>query len=120
MKSIIAAGILLASSTAPAFAGPYANIENNAGWVGKEFGSSVTEVHAGYEFENGFFLQGGPAFVAIKGEEGAVEYSGKVGYVTDLSEDLTAYAEVAFITEGKEFEFDELNLGTKVGLTYKF
>ena len=53
MKSIIAAGILLASSTAPAFAGPYANIENNAGWVGKEFGSSVTEVHAGYEFENG-------------------------------------------------------------------
>ena len=121
MKSIIASGLLLgmAHGTA-AVAGPYANIENNAAFLGSEFGASATEVHAGYEFDNGIYLQGGPAFLAIDGEEGALEYSGKVGYSTELSEGLSVYGEVSFITADKEFEFDELNLGTKVGLTYKF
>ena len=121
MKSIIAAGLLLgmAHGTA-AVAGPYANVENNASFVGDEFGTSVTEVHAGYEFDNGIYLQGGPAFIAREGEEGATEYSGKIGYSTDLSEDLEVYGEVGFITTDKEFEFDELALGTKVGVTYRF
>ena len=119
MKSIIAAGILLASGSA-AVAGPYANIENNAAFTGKEFSAAVTDVHVGYEFESGLYLQGGPAFITIDGEEGSIEYSGKVGYGTDLSEDLNIYAEVSFITEDQEFEFEELNLGTKVGVTYKF
>ena len=119
MKSIIAAGILLGCAH-DAVAAPYANIENNASFLGEEFGSSVTEVHAGYKFDNGIYLQGGPAFLAVDGEEGAVEYSGKVGYSTELNEDLSVYGEVAFITEDKEFEFDELNFATKVGLTYTF
>ena len=119
MKSI---AILLATSVvaAPAIAGPYANIENNAGWVGSDFGSSVTEVHAGYSFDSGLYLQGGPAFIAIEGEEGSAEFSGKVGYSTDLSEKVNVYGEVGFLTEDRELEFSELNLGTKVGLTYKF
>lgn len=121
MKSIIAAGLLLgAAHGSIAAAGPYANIENNAGFAGKQFNSSVTEVHAGYAFDSGLYLQGGPAFIAVDGEEGSVEYSGKVGYVTAVSEDLSVYGEVAFITEDKEFEFEELNFATKVGLTFKF
>lgn len=121
MKSIIASGLLLgmAHGTA-AIAGPYANIENNAGFTGSDFNSAVTEVHAGYEFDSGIYLQGGPAFIAVDGAEGATEYSGKLGYSTELSEDISIYGEVAFITEDKEFEFEELNLGTKVGVTYKF
>ena len=121
MKSIIAAGLLLgmAHGTA-AVAGPYANIENNASFVGDEFGTAVTEVHAGYEFESGLYLQGGPAFIARDGEEGATEYSGKVGYATELSEDLDLYGEVGFITTDQEFEWDELALATKVGVTYRF
>ena len=121
MKSIIASGLLLGMAHGTvAVAGPYANIENNAAFLGEEFGASVTEVHAGYEFDNGIYLQGGPAFLAIDGEEGAVEYSGKIGYSTELNEDLDLYGEVSFITEDKEFGFDELSWGTKVGLTYTF
>ena len=122
MKSIIASGLLLgmAHGTA-AIAGPYANIENNASFLGDDFSASVTEVHAGYEFgDSGIYVQGGPAFLAVDGAEGQTEYSGKVGFGTELSEDLSLYGEVAFITEDKEFEFDELNFGTKVGVTYKF
>ena len=119
MKSIIAAGFLLGCAQG-AIAGPYANIENNASFLGDEFGASVTEFHAGYKFESGLYLQGGPAYLAVDGQEGAVEYSGKVGYSTELNEDLTLYGEVAFITKDQEFEFDKLNLGTKVGVTYRF
>ena len=119
MKSIIAAGILLGCAHG-AVAAPYVNIENNAGFTGQSFNSALTEVHAGYDFENGFYVQGGPAFTHVDGEASATEYSGKVGYGTELSEDLSVYGEVSFITEGKEFSYDELNLGTKVGVTYKF
>ena len=119
MKSIIAAGLLLGCANG-AIAGPYANIENNASFLGDEFGGAVTEVHAGYEFDSGIYLQGGPAFLSPNGEAGRTEYSGKVGYATDLSEDLSLYGEVSFITEDKDFDFEELNLGTKIGVTYKF
>ena len=121
MKSIIASGILLgAVHGSVVAAAPYANIENNASFLGDNFGSTITEVHAGYEFDSGLYIQGGPAFISVKDGEGSTEYSGKVGYSTDLNEDLSFYGEVSFITEDKEFEFEELNLGTKVGLTYKF
>ena len=118
MKSIIAAGLLLGCAHG-AVAAPYANIENNASFLGDEFGASVTEVHAGYEYK-GLYIQGGPAFLSTKGSEGAVEYSGKIGYATQLNEDLSVYGEVSAITEGKEFEPSELNWGTKVGLTFTF
>ena len=119
MKSIIAAGILLGCAHG-AVAAPYANIENNAGFVGKDFTGAVTEVHGGYEFDSGFYLQGGPAFIHPDGGVGSLEYSGKAGYGVDLNEDLTVYGEVSFITSDKEFGFDDLNLGTKVGVTYTF
>ena len=119
MKTIIATGILL-SAAAPAVAGPYANIENNSSWLDSEFGSGVTEVHAGYAFDNGVYFQGGPAYISVDGEENTTEYSGKVGYSRDLSEDLNLYGEVSFVTEDQEFEFDQLNFGTKVGVTYTF
>ena len=119
MKTILAAGILL-SAAAPAVAGPYANVENNGTWKDAEFGTGVTEVHAGYAFENGIYVQGGPAFLSAKGQGGVTEYSGKVGFGADLSDDLNLYGEVSFLTEDKEFSLDELNIGTKVGITYKF
>lgn len=119
MKTIIAAGIFL-SAAAPAVAGPYANIENNASWLDSEFGTGLTEVHAGYEFGNGIYVQGGPAFLSSKDNVGSTEYSGKLGFGTDLSNDLNLYGEVAFLTEQKEFAVDQLNFGTKVGVTYKF
>ena len=119
MKSIIAAGILLGAS-APAIAGPYANVENNASFLGSDFGASLTEVHVGYEFDNGVYVQGGPAYSVVEGGEGASEYSGKAGVSVPVSERVDVYGEVSFITTDKEFEFEELNVGTKVGATFRF
>ena len=123
MKSIIAVAALSALS-APAFAGPYANVENNAGWVGNDFSAAVTEVHAGYEFEAGedaiIYVQAGPAFISIEDEDLSTEVSGKLGIVADVSENFEVYGEVAFITEDQEFDVDTLTLGTKVGATYRF
>ena len=123
MKSIIAVAALSALS-APAFAAPYANVENNAGWVGNDFEGAVTEVHAGYEFEAGedaiIYVQAGPAFVSIEDEDLSTEVSGKLGIAADVSENFEVYGEVAFITADQEFDVDTLGLGTKVGATYRF
>jgi len=123
MKSIIAVAALSALS-APAFASPYANVENNAGWVGNDFEGAVTEVHAGYEFEAGedaiIYVQAGPAFVSIEDEDLSTEVSGKLGIAADVSENFEVYGEVAFITADQEFDVDTLSLGTKVGATYRF
>ena len=119
MKSIIAAGILLGAS-APAMASPYGQIENNAAWTDGDYSTAVTEVHAGYEFDNGIYVQAGPAFVHVEDEGTDTEYSGKVGVSADLSENVEAYAELAFLTEDQEFDFDTMNVGTKIGVTYRF
>ena len=123
MKTIIAVAALSALSV-PAFAGPYANVENNAGWVGNDFEGAVTEVHAGYEFEAGenatIYVQAGPAFISIEDEDLETEVSGKLGVVADVSENFEVYGEVAFITSDQEFDVDTLSLGTKVGATFRF
>ena len=124
MKSIIAAGFLLgAAHGTVAAAGPYANIESNSFWTGNSYESSVTEVHAGYEFEAGedvgIYVQAGPAFVAVDGEETETEYSGKVGIVADVTDKLELYGEVAVLTEDQDFS-EDLNIGLKAGATYRF
>ena len=123
MKSIITIAALSVLS-APAFAGPSANVENNAGWVGNEFEGAVTETHAGDEFEASesvtLYVQAGPAFISIEDEDLETEVSGKFGIIADVSESFELYGEVAFITEDQEFDVDTLGLGTKVGATYRF
>ena len=121
MKSIFIAGLLLSTACGSAvLAGPYANIENNAVWIGGDNQSALTEVHAGYEFDSGIYFQGGPAFVSVDGEELVTEYSGKIGISGDVSENLEVYGEVVFVTEDQTFDTEELNLGTKLGVTYSF
>ena len=120
MKSIIAAGLLLGAAHGTiASAGTYVNVENNAAWQ-DGFETAVTETHVGYEFENGIYVQAGPAFVSVDGEEGATEISGKAGVSADISEQLEIYGEVAFITEDQSFDSEEVNFATKVGVTYRF
>ena len=122
MKSIIAAGLLLGAS-APAIAGPYANVEANAGWTGNDHNATVTEVHAGYEFEASenatIYVQGGPAFVSVEDEDLETEISGKVGVSIDVTEKTEVYGEVAFITNDQTFD-EDLDLAVKVGGTYRF
>ena len=122
MKSIIAAGVLLGAS-APAFAGPYANVESNTGWTGNDRNATITEVHGGWEFEpsdnSTIYVQGGPAFVSVDDEDLRSEISGKAGVSVDITEQTEVYGEITFITNDRDFNND-LDLGVKVGGTYRF
>ena len=123
MKALLIAGAA-SFLAAPAFAGPYVEIENNAGFTGSDFEGSVTETHVGYEADLGesaaWYIQAGPAFVSPDGEDTTAELSGKVGIGADVTEHIGVYAELAAQTQD-EINFDEdLNIGTKVGIRYTF
>ena len=123
MKALLIAGAA-SFLAAPAFAGPYVNIENNAGFTGSDYEGAVTEFHVGYEGGLGenasYYIQGGPALISIDGEENTTELSGKVGVNAPLSESVSVYGEVALRTAG-EIDFDEdLEMGTKLGVKYTF
>tara|TARA_B100000073_G_scaffold312447_1_gene286179 strand:+ start:366 stop:719 length:354 start_codon:yes stop_codon:yes gene_type:complete len=117
MKTIIAAGILLASAPA-AIAGPYVNIEGNTSVLGDDYLGSTIELHKGYEGEIGdstsWYVQAGPALIMEDGSDTDVEFSGKVGLVTDISEKVEVYGEYAFVTG------DDFGSGVKAGATYRF
>ena len=113
---VIAVSGVLAGSAA--WAGPFVNVENNAGFTGSDFGGSVTDMHVGYEGGDGvygFYLQGGPAYVQPDGDAGEFELSGKIGGSVQATEQFGAYGEVSFMTGD-----DDASYGTKVGVTYSF
>ena len=124
IKSVFAATAALSVSAGAAFAGPYVNIENNAGFTGSDFEGSVTETHVGYESalgeSAGWYVQAGPAFVSPDGGETTTELSGKVGIGADVTDHVNVYAEIAAQTQD-EINFDEdLNIGTKIGVKFTF
>ena len=112
----VAATPLFASA---AFAGPYVNIENNAGFTGSSYDGNITEFHAGFEGSvgdaTGYYVQAGPAMISIDGAEVETELSGKAGVGIDVSEKLNAYGELSFVTGD-----DANGYATKVGMTYSF
>ena len=122
MKALILAGAA-SFLAAPAMAGPYVNIETNAGYVDGEYENATTDFHVGYEgdiAENvSYYVQGGPALVNVDGAGTENEYSGKAGVGVELSEQLSLYGEVSFLTVDQEFS-DDLNVGAKAGVTFRF
>lgn len=115
MKSIIAAGLLLGMAHGSAIAGPYLNVEANSGWTGTDYAGTVIDNHVGFEGDN-WYMQGGPSIVSPDGGgDSTVELSGKAGGSVGLSEDLSLYGEVSFITGD-----DSNGYGTKVGVKYNF
>ena len=104
-----------------AYAGPYINVENNAGFLGSDYAGSVTDLAIGYDIGLGdnatVGAQVGPAFVNPDGDvDGSTQISGKVYGDVDLSEKLNAYGEFALLTSE-----DTDNLyNLKAGLTYRF
>ena len=120
IKSAIALAAAAPSMAAPALAGPYVNVEANAGWTGDDYSGAVTDVHVGYEGEVGagsFYVQAGPAIVAVDGEEADTQFSGKAGLGFPVSDALSAYGEVSFLTTEDE---DDFGLGGKLGVKYNF
>ena len=116
---IAAAASVLAAPAA--MAGPYVNIETNAGYTGNDYDAAVTEFHVGYEGEMGedagYYVQVGPAIVATSGEETTNEFSGKAGIGVDIAENVNVYGEVSFLTlDGT----DDNAYGVKAGVKYTF
>ena len=122
-KTVFAATAALFTSAGAALAGPYVNVETNAGWAGDDYIGATTDIHVGVEGEVGaasVYVQGGPAIVAIDGEENETRISGKVGVGVPVTDALGVYAELSAITATDEFEMDDLSVGGKLGVKYNF
>ena len=72
--TIAAAAAAIALAPAAALAGPYVNVETNAGWVGDDYTAATTDLHVGFE-----------------GEAGAASYyvQACLLYTSDAADDLT-------------------------------
>ena len=114
--------IAVASFSTPAFAGAYVNVESNSGFAGNDYGSTLLETHFGVEGEvnaSSWYIQGGPALNFPDGSDSVTAVSGKVGGSVTVTEKTSVYGEVAAMTpEGLEFE--NVSVGVKAGLKYKF
>ena len=121
-KSAIALAAAAPMMAAPALAGPYVNVEANAGWTGDDYTSTTTDIHVGYEGALGesgasFYVQAGPAIVAVDGEETDTQFSGKAGLGIPVSDAVGIYGELSFLTAEDE---DDFGVGGKLGLKYNF
>jgi hypothetical protein len=122
-KSLFAAAAALSMSAGAAVAGPYVNVETNASWAGDDYLGALTDLHVGFEGEAGvaaWYVQGGPAILAVDGAENETRYSGKVGVGLPVSEAVDIYAELSAVTATDEFEMDDLSVGGKLGVKYTF
>ena len=118
--TIAAAAAAIALAPAAALAGPYVNVETNAGWVGDDYTAATTDLHVGFEGEAGaasYYVQAGPAIVAVDGEDTDTQFSGKAGVGVPVSDALGVYGEMSFLTADSD---DDFGLGGKLGLKYNF
>ena len=122
IKSVFVATAALSMSAGAALAGPYVNVETNAGWTGSDYTGATTDFHVGYEGplgENGsYYVQGGASLVTPDGGSDETVPSGKAGLGFALSDALGAYGEVSFIGSGDD-DIDK-GYGAKIGLKYNF
>jgi hypothetical protein len=122
IKSVFAATAALFASAGAVFAGPYVNVETNAGWTGSEYNGAATDFHLGYEGALGedasYYIQGGATLVSPDGGESDTVPSGKAGVGVGLTEALGAYGEVSFVGSGDD-DIDR-GYGAKLGLKYSF
>ena len=115
LKAFLVSGVAASAAAAlasPASAGSlYLNPEFNTS-IGSDsgVGGAILEGHIGYEFDNGAYIQVGPApSFPDSGEMEEIEISGKAGMSSG-----PLYGEVSFITG------DETTVGVKVGSKFNF
>ena len=118
--TIAAAAAAIALAPSAALAGPYVNVETNAGWVGDDYTSATTDLHVGYEGEAGaasYYVQAGPAIVAVDGQETDTQFSGKAGIGVPVTDALGVYGEMSFLTADDD---DDFGVGGKLGAKFNF
>ena len=122
IKSFIAAAAAAPLFAGAAIAGPYVNVETNAGWTGSEYTGAGTDLHLGYEGAIGesgsFYVQGGATVLTPDGGDADTVPSGKAGVGFAVTDALGAYGEVSFVGSGDE-DIDR-GYGAKLGLKYSF
>ena len=122
IKSAIALAAAAPLMAAPALAGPYVNVETNAGWTGGDYTGATTDLHVGHEGPVGesasYYVQVGASVVSPDGAESDTVPSGKAGLGVALSDALGAYGELSFIGSG-DADVDR-GYGGKLGLKYNF
>ena len=119
-KSVFAATAALSMSAGAALAGPYVNIETNAGWVGDDYTAATTDLHVGFEGEAGassYYVQAGPAIVAVDGQETDTQFSGKAGVGVPVTDSIGVYGELSFLTADDD---DDFGVGGKLGAKFNF
>ena len=121
-KSVFAAVAAAPLFAGAALAGPYVNVEANAGWTGSNYSGTTTDLHVGYEGALGdaasYYIQGGASLVSPDGGESDTVPSGKAGLGFGVTDALGAYGEVSFIGSGDD-DIDR-GYGAKLGLKYNF
>ena len=122
MKLIALAALTASTALAtPATAGVYANVEANSSRTGGNYESTVTDIHVGYEGGGekwGYYIQGGPAIVAVDGADSEQRLSGKLGGNFQATERFGVYGEVSVLTA--EDTDDDKSWGTKIGAKFSF
>ena len=113
IKSLIVSGAVVSAAAlaSPALSEVYINPEINTS-VGTDsgVGAAILEGHVGYEFDNGAYVQVGPAAIfPDDGDMEDIEISGKAGIGSG-----PIYGELSFITG------DETTIGLKVGSKFTF
>tara|TARA_B100002019_G_scaffold136503_1_gene117613 strand:- start:178 stop:555 length:378 start_codon:yes stop_codon:yes gene_type:complete len=123
-KTAIATLAAAAAVAAPsaALAGPYVNVETNAGWSGADYTGAATDFHVGYEGALGetasYYVQGGATLLSPDGGDSDTVPSGKAGLGLAVTDALGAYGEVSFVGSGDD-DIDR-GYGAKLGLKYSF
>tara|TARA_B100002019_G_C21229136_1_gene579070 strand:+ start:181 stop:552 length:372 start_codon:yes stop_codon:yes gene_type:complete len=122
IKTAFAAAAALAFAPAAALAGPYVNVETNAGWTGTNYTGATTDFHVGYEGELGesaaWYVQGGASYLAPDGADSDTVPSGKAGISVAATESVGVYGEVSFVGSG-DSDIDR-GYGGKLGVKYSF
>ena len=122
IKSVLAATAAAPLFAGAAFAGPYVNVETNAGWTGSNYNGAATDLHVGYEGSIGetgasFYVQGGPQVQTPDGGDTETVFSGKAGIGAPITDGLGVYGEVSFATAADD---GDTGYGGKLGLKYSF
>ena len=124
IKTAIATLAATAAVVAPsaALAGPYVNVETNAGWTGADYTGAATDFHVGYEGALGesasWYVQGGATYLTPDGSDSDTVPSGKAGIGLAATESLGVYGEVSFVGSG-DSDIDR-GYGGKLGVKYSF
>ena len=110
----------VALMAAPAFAGPYVNVEANSGFTGSDYSGTTTDFHVGYEGTEGalgYYIQGGPSLKTPDGGTNETVFSGKVGGSVAATDNLGVYGEFSLATAKGAVKN---SYGVKAGVKYAF